>query len=279
MVTSSGKIVGGPPADKGSPTARSAHQARHTSGVSGGRQRMGQRREPVADAGSQRRAPDERQRREEHILDTAAALLVRWGYRKTTIDDVAREAGVGKGTIYLHWKDKSELFRAALMRAQLQANMDIRQRIAADPEGGLPHRLWTHGMLAALANPLMAAIMKGNTDIFQGLRGAFDAASLQQVTGDYEEYIVRLQRAGLIRADLRAPVIVFLTSALKIGIINTPDLVGQQHTPAMEELTEAVSDLIRRWLEPERPAGDAAAGKEMLVEWLEKVREFEERNQ
>jgi Bacterial regulatory proteins, tetR family len=42
--------------------------------------------------------PDERQRREERILDAAAALLVRWGFRKTTIDDVAREAGVGKGT-------------------------------------------------------------------------------------------------------------------------------------------------------------------------------------
>ncbi|GAC1395003.1 MAG: hypothetical protein NVSMB65_13760 [Chloroflexota bacterium] len=48
------------------------------------------------------RETDERQRREERILDAAATLLVRWGYRKTTLDDVAREAGVGKGTIYLH---------------------------------------------------------------------------------------------------------------------------------------------------------------------------------
>ncbi len=46
-------------------------------------------------------AVDERQRREERLLDAATTLLVRWGYRKTTIDDVAREAGVGKGTIYL----------------------------------------------------------------------------------------------------------------------------------------------------------------------------------
>ncbi len=53
-------------------------------------------------------APDERKLREERLLDVATTLLVRWGYRKTTIDDVAREAGVGKGTIYLHWKDKNE---------------------------------------------------------------------------------------------------------------------------------------------------------------------------
>ena len=143
--------------------------------------------------------PDGRPRRAEHILDTAAALLVRWGFRKTTIDDVAREAGVAKGTIYLHWKNKNELFLAAVMRAQQQVNADVQQRIAADPEGGLPHRLWTHGMLAALANPLMAAIMSGKTDALQGLRGAFDPGTLHQLTGDYEEYIVQLQQAGLIR--------------------------------------------------------------------------------
>jgi len=44
-----------------------------------------------------RPSSDERTRREERLLDAATNLLVRWGYRKTTIDDVAREAGVGKG--------------------------------------------------------------------------------------------------------------------------------------------------------------------------------------
>src|ERR1051326_7301959 len=108
---------------------------------------------------------DERQQREKRILDAAAALLLRWGYRKTTIDDVAREAGVGKGTIYLHWKDKNELFRAAVLRAQQRAGVEVMRRIAADPEGGRFHRLWTHGMMAAHADPLMAAIMKGQTDL------------------------------------------------------------------------------------------------------------------
>ena len=110
---------------------------------------------------------DERKLREERILDAATTLLVRWGYRKTTIDDVAREAGVGKGTIYLHWKDKNDLFRAAIWRANQQAIEDLKQRIATDPEGGLPHRLWTHGLLAVLANPLVAAMIKGQPDLFQ----------------------------------------------------------------------------------------------------------------
>jgi len=220
--------------------------------------------------------PEERTAREERILDAAATLLVRWGFRKTTIDDVAREAGVAKGTIYLHWKDKSDLFRTAIVRAQQQASAEVMRRIAADPDGGLPHRLWTHGMLAALSNPLLAAIMKGQTDIFQGLEGVFDPATIHQLAGDYEEYIVQLQRAGLIRADLPVSVIAFVTSALKIGIINTPDVLGAERTPSMEQLTEAISDLIRRWLEPERHPGDGAVGKRVVVEWLEKLQDVEQ---
>jgi AcrR family transcriptional regulator len=220
--------------------------------------------------------PDERQRREERILDAAAALLVRWGYRKTTVDDVAREAGVGKGTIYLHWKDKHELFGAALRRASRQTIAYTLQQIAADPEGGLPHRLWTYGMLAAQSNPLSAAIMKGRSDILQGLTEVFDRETLQQMAGDYQEYVDQLQRAGLIRTDLPVPVITYLTSALKIGIIHTPELLGQEQTPSMEQLTDAISDLIRRWLEPEQPPSDSAVGKRLLVEWLEKLKAVED---
>jgi AcrR family transcriptional regulator len=121
---------------------------------------------------------DERRVREERILDTATALMVRWGYRKTTIDDVAREYGVGKGTIYLHWKDKNELFRAAIRRANLQVTEDLKQRIAADPEGGLPHRAWMHSMRAALTHPPVAAMIKIQVEIAQGLLDAYDQATL-----------------------------------------------------------------------------------------------------
>src|SRR6185437_15320747 len=113
-------------------------------------------------------ASAERMLRQERLLDAAARLLVRWGYRKTTLDDVAREAGVGKGTIYLHWKDKNDLFRAALWREQQRYSDELQRRIAADPEGGLLHRVITHGMLAALSNPLMAAIFRGQSDLFNG---------------------------------------------------------------------------------------------------------------
>jgi len=221
---------------------------------------------------SERQAePDERQQREERILDAATRLLMRWGYRKTTIDDVAREAGVGKGTIYLHWKDKNQLFSAAIWRESQKTTEDMKQRLAADPDGGLFHRVWTHGMLAIFSNPLMAALMKGDADILQGLMSAFDQKTLNQLFGNAEEYITQLQQAGLIRTDLPVSVITFLIGSLKLGIIHAADVAGQQHTPSTEELTEAISDLMRRWLEPEHPPSDSTVGKDIMIEWLDKT--------
>jgi AcrR family transcriptional regulator len=214
---------------------------------------------------------DERKRREERILDAAATLLVRWGYRKTTIDDVAREAGVGKGTIYLHWKDKSELFNAAIWRASRQATEEMQRRIAADPEGGRFYRAWTHGMLALLSNPLLAALMQSKLDIFQGLLDSLDPALLNQLVGNAEEHIAQLQRAGLIRSDLPVSTITFLMGALKMGLIYAADLASQLQMPTMEQLAEALSDLMRRWMEPEHPAADSTVGKHIMSEWLESV--------
>ncbi len=43
------------------------------------------------------------------ILDATERLLARFGYRKMTVEDIAREAGIGKGTIYLHFSSKEEI--------------------------------------------------------------------------------------------------------------------------------------------------------------------------
>lgn len=43
------------------------------------------------------------------ILDATAKLLARFGYRKMTIDDLAKETGIGKGTVYLYFPSKEEI--------------------------------------------------------------------------------------------------------------------------------------------------------------------------
>jgi AcrR family transcriptional regulator len=48
----------------------------------------------------------------DRILDAAQSLFVRYGVKRTSIDDVAREAGIAKGTVYLSFESKAELFAA-----------------------------------------------------------------------------------------------------------------------------------------------------------------------
>ena len=50
------------------------------------------------------------------ILDGVDVLLAKFGYKKMTMDDVARQVGIGKGTIYLHFPSKEELVLAHIDR-------------------------------------------------------------------------------------------------------------------------------------------------------------------
>ncbi|NNE99003.1 MAG: TetR/AcrR family transcriptional regulator [Pyrinomonadaceae bacterium] len=43
------------------------------------------------------------------ILDATDMLLARYGYKKMTIDDIANEVGIGKGSVYLHFSSKEEI--------------------------------------------------------------------------------------------------------------------------------------------------------------------------
>jgi len=74
------------------------------------------------------RAADRRQA----IFDAALDEFIERGYASTRLDDVARRAGVAKGTIYLHFKDKQALFQE-LVRAAL---LPLIGRLAAPPTPG-----------------------------------------------------------------------------------------------------------------------------------------------
>lgn len=68
----------------------------------------------------------------ESILAAAERLFVRYGFKKTTIEDVAAEAGVGKGTIYSYFRGKEELLLAYSDRCWHQILAEARQ-VAARP--------------------------------------------------------------------------------------------------------------------------------------------------
>lgn len=65
----------------------------------------------------------------ERLLDAAAAVIARDGFRGARLADVAREAGLTTGAIYSNFRDKEELFLAAFDRVQ-----QLSQNLAADSE-------------------------------------------------------------------------------------------------------------------------------------------------
>jgi AcrR family transcriptional regulator len=56
------------------------------------------------------------ERKRHAILDAARTVFSRQGYAGAAVDDVAEEAGVAKGTLYLYFRSKEELYLAALAR-------------------------------------------------------------------------------------------------------------------------------------------------------------------
>src|SRR3954466_9415069 len=58
-----------------------------------------------------RRLPEERPRQ---ILDAALAVFAERGLAAARLDDIAKRAGLSKGTIYLYFPNKEELFREVI---------------------------------------------------------------------------------------------------------------------------------------------------------------------
>jgi AcrR family transcriptional regulator len=56
----------------------------------------------------------DRQQKRQTILDVAAAEIARYGYDRANINTIAEHAGIGRGTIYLYFDSKDEVFSALL---------------------------------------------------------------------------------------------------------------------------------------------------------------------
>jgi AcrR family transcriptional regulator len=54
--------------------------------------------------------------RRAEILDAALHMFGQYGFRRTSMDDIARETGIAKGTIYLSFAGKEEVFQALAQR-------------------------------------------------------------------------------------------------------------------------------------------------------------------
>ena len=74
------------------------------------------------------------------ILDAAEQRLWHYGFKKTTIDEIASDAGVGKGTVYLYFEGKEDI-GLAIMAQYKEDSLSNLGRIAHDSEKTPEERL------------------------------------------------------------------------------------------------------------------------------------------
>lgn len=203
------------------------------------------------DTGGERLKRGEREKR---ILDAAIELLQKWGYRKTTLEDIAREAGVAKGTIYLYWPTREKLFMAIIEREQSKLMGEIARRMEEDPEGMNLIGLTRHSILATLANPVMRALILQDTQFLgELLVREFNNANAEAQLAGYMTILQCLREIGLIRGDidLQDQALSVLTSSWGPLLVNP--LLPPAQRLSDERMVSIVVTTLKRLLEPDMP--------------------------
>jgi AcrR family transcriptional regulator len=192
-----------------------------------------------------------RQERADRILDAAAELVLRWGYRKTTIDDIARQAGVAKGTIYLHWKTREDLFLALIIREDFKFEEDLKRRIASDPEGSTLRGFVKHSTLAFMSNALIKALFMNDTDLLGELASReYSSATYPQRIGNYRIFLEFLRSHGLVSTDIGIREQTYIFAAVWIGFLLVDPWMPEEFKVSDEEMVELLADTVQRALEP-----------------------------
>lgn len=212
-------------------------------------------------------AAAERDRRAERILDAAAELLIAWGYRRVAIDEVARRAGVGKGTVYLHFHTKEALFLTVLLRSQAAMGERILAGMRAEPAGILPSRGIRAAYLTLQKDPVMRAVLTRDVDILGtlGRRG-------YELLGDFtelrfrtvDEWLAVLREHGLLRTDASAEAQRHALFAITLGYLVIDPLLPHT-TPTTEAKADILAETLRSTLEaPADPEALSRAAPQVI---------------
>ncbi|HEX8721971.1 MAG TPA: TetR/AcrR family transcriptional regulator [Pyrinomonadaceae bacterium] len=144
----------------------------------------------------------------EAIMRAATKVFARSGYFNSKVADVAREAGVADGTVYLYFKSKEEILRSIFERNTSEAVRAGREELARidDPREKL-RRIARHHLERLGADRDLAVVfqveLRGTTKFME----EFSAAGLAEYLGLIREVFEEGQAAGVFRAGLKAKLV------------------------------------------------------------------------
>lgn len=163
----------------------------------------------------------------DQILNAASRLIHVQGYQSTSLDDVLRESGVGKGNFYYYFKSKEELGYAIIDRiTQTFIERGLGPAFAdveADPVTQL-HAFFERVVEAQRQRNCVGGCAMGNlaselSDVHEGFRQRL-AAVFEAYRSHLAEVFRRGQRSGRLRADADASrVAQFLVAGLEGAIL------------------------------------------------------------
>jgi TetR/AcrR family acrAB operon transcriptional repressor len=213
---------------------------------------------------------------QDQILAAAVELIIRMGYDKTTMGDIAEEASLSRRTIYLYFKSKEELFEELLYREYLQYAQTWLEQIDADPRGGTIGGFYRAIFHAVNSRPLIAAMLRRDRRVIGNYLRKRDNIFTQMLSGvNTLAFFQALQAAGTIRQDIDAVVIEHIVEMLSYGQLTIGDFKPADQFPPYAATMEALADMMDRALQPEDGApgrGNSEAGKVIVQQITEAAR-------
>jgi len=142
------------------------------------------------------------------ILRAAIRVFAHNGYFNSKVADIASEAGVADGTVYLYFKSKEEILHSIFDRSVEEALAEAKKKIESitDPREKLRQIAYLHLERLGADRELAVVFqveLRGSTKFMEEFSAAGFAEYLSLIRSTFEEG----QEAGLFRADLNAKVV------------------------------------------------------------------------
>lgn len=206
-----------------------------------------------------------KEQRPGELLNAALEVFVARGYAAARLDDVAARAGVSKGTLYLYYAGKEDLFKAVVRATILPVIEQFRHHI--EQATGSSEQLLVDvlkGWWSCFSKPQMGGIMKlilGEASNFPEIARFFN----DEVALPTHEVIRRLVQRGIERGEFRQPCDLdtathLIMSPLILKLIWNHS-VGQCCTPIIDpaDFIRHHADLVLALLRPDTAAAAPCA--------------------
>jgi AcrR family transcriptional regulator len=192
--------------------------------------------------------------RTEAILDAALAQFARRGIERTTMTDIAAEAGLSTGAIYRYFSGKEQLLQAVFARA-LDRNRSVFEEAGRGVRSPLDALLEV-GRRTLAENPCGPETVVGVEAILASARdpegiGKRHAGIYREIFALIEETLRRARDAGELAADLDYHTLAIALTAVVPGLSAMMLVVGDEVDS--DRVLSLYGELLRRTV-PGRPA-------------------------